>query len=91
MTDTEQLTPAAGERSRPRPRSRRSPLPVLMCGIFMIVLDFFIVNVALPSMQAELHATGSSIEWVVAGYGLTCAVLLIAGGRLGEGRPEKPV
>jgi MFS family permease len=84
MTDTQQITPAAAGRSRLRPASRRSPLPVLMCGTFMIVLDFFIVNVALPSMQADLHASTSAIEWVVAGYGLTCAVLLIAAGRLGD-------
>ena len=84
MTDTQQITPAAAGRSRLRPASRRSPLPVLMCGTFMIVLDFFIVNVALPSMQADLHASASAIEWVVAGYGLTCAVLLIAAGRLGD-------
>jgi len=84
MTDTQQITPAAAGRSRLRPASRHSPLPVLMCGTFMIVLDFFIVNVALPSMQADLHASASAIEWVVAGYGLTCAVLLIAAGRLGD-------
>jgi MFS family permease len=84
MTDTELITPAAAGRSRPRPASRRSPLPVLMCGTFMIILDFFIVNVALPSMRADLHASTSAIEWVVAGYGLTCAVLLIAAGRLGD-------
>jgi MFS family permease len=84
MTDTELILPAAAGRSRLRPASRRSPLPVLMCGTFMIVLDFFVVNVALPSMQADLHASTSAIEWVVAGYGLTCAILLIAGGRLGD-------
>lgn len=55
-----------------------------MCGVFMIVLDFFIVNVALPSIQAGLHAGPSAVEWVVAGYGLTCAVLLIGAGRLGD-------
>jgi EmrB/QacA subfamily drug resistance transporter len=59
-------------------------LPVLMAGTFMIVLDFFIVNVALPSMQAHLHASASSLEWVVAGYGLTFSVLLISAGRLGD-------
>jgi EmrB/QacA subfamily drug resistance transporter len=63
---------------------RLSALPVLMCGVFMIVLDFFVVNVALPSMQADLHASTSAIEWVVAGYGLTFAVFLIAAGRLGD-------
>jgi EmrB/QacA subfamily drug resistance transporter len=55
-----------------------------MCGTFMIVLDFFIVSVALPSIQASLHASTSSLVWVVAGYGLTFAVLLIAAGRLGD-------
>jgi EmrB/QacA subfamily drug resistance transporter len=65
-------------------RRRLSSLPVLMCGVFMIVLDFFVVNVALPSMQADLHAGASAIEWVIAGYGLTFAVFLIAAGRLGD-------
>src|ERR1051325_3846517 len=59
-------------------------LPVLMAATFMIVLDFFIVNVTLPSMQAELHAGASAVEWVVAGYGLTFAVFLIGAGRLGD-------
>jgi EmrB/QacA subfamily drug resistance transporter len=65
-------------------RSRWLPLPVLLAGTFMVVLDFFIVNVALPSMQAHLHASSGAIEWVVAGYGLTNAVFLITGARLGE-------
>jgi EmrB/QacA subfamily drug resistance transporter len=59
-------------------------LAVLMAGTFMIVLDFFIVNVALPSMQSELHASTSAIEWVVAGYGLTFAAFLITAGRVGD-------
>jgi EmrB/QacA subfamily drug resistance transporter len=59
-------------------------LAVLMAGTFMIVLDFFIVNVALPSMQADLHASSSAIEWVVAGYGLTFATCLITAGRVGD-------
>ena len=59
-------------------------LPVLMAGTFMIVLDFFIVNVALPSMQSRLHASASALEWVVAGYGLTFSVRLITAGRLGD-------
>jgi EmrB/QacA subfamily drug resistance transporter len=63
---------------------RRSPLPVLMTGTFMIVLDFFIVNVALPSIQARLHASAAATEWVVAGYGLTFAVFLITAGRLAD-------
>src|SRR3954470_5144734 len=59
-------------------------LPVLMAGTFMVVLDFFIVNVALPAMQSDLHAGTAAIEWVVAGYGLTFGTLLITAGRLGD-------
>jgi EmrB/QacA subfamily drug resistance transporter len=63
---------------------RWATLPVVLAGTFMVVLDFFIVNVALPSMQADLHAGAGAIEWVVAGYGLTFATLLITAGRLGD-------
>jgi EmrB/QacA subfamily drug resistance transporter len=65
-------------------RSRWLPLPVILAGTFMVVLDFFIVNVALPSIQARLHASAGAIEWVIAGYGLTNAVFLITGARLGD-------
>jgi EmrB/QacA subfamily drug resistance transporter len=64
--------------------SRWAALPVVLAGTFMVVLDFFIVNVALPSMQHGLHASGSAIEWVVAGYSLTSAVFLISAARLGD-------
>ena len=64
--------------------SRWAPLPIVLTGTFMVVLDFFIVNVALPSMQTRLHASAGSVEWVVAGYSLTSAVLLITGSRLGD-------
>src|SRR6201995_5216854 len=67
-----------------QPGSRWLPLPVILAGTFMVVLDFFIVNVALPSMQAHLHASSGAIEWVIAGYGLTNAVFLITGARLGD-------
>jgi EmrB/QacA subfamily drug resistance transporter len=63
---------------------RFAPLIVLMAGTFMVVLDFFIVNVALPSIQSSLRAGAASTEWVVAGYGVSLAVLLITAGRLGD-------
>jgi EmrB/QacA subfamily drug resistance transporter len=50
----------------------------------MVVLDFFIVNVALPSMQSDLGASNTAIEWVVAGYALTSAIFVITAGRLGD-------
>src|SRR3954470_10204158 len=59
-------------------------LAVVLTGTFMVVLDFFIVNVAMPAMQADLHAGTGAIEWVVAGYGLTFATLLITAGRIGD-------
>jgi EmrB/QacA subfamily drug resistance transporter len=59
-------------------------LAVVLTGTFMVVLDFFIVNVAMPAMQSDLHAGTGAIEWVVAGYGLTFATFLITAGRLGD-------
>src|SRR3954453_8887637 len=59
-------------------------LGVLLAGAFMVVLDFFIVNVALPSIATDLGAGASALEGVVAGYGLTFAAFLITAGRLGD-------
>jgi EmrB/QacA subfamily drug resistance transporter len=66
------------------PASRWLPLPVVLAGTFMIVLDFFIVNVALPSMQSELGASDTAIEWVIAGYALTSAIFVISAARVGD-------
>src|SRR4029453_16747915 len=60
------------------------PLPALLAGAVMVVLDFFIVNVALPSIAIDLHASASSLIWVVAGYGLSFAPFLILAGRAGD-------
>jgi EmrB/QacA subfamily drug resistance transporter len=59
-------------------------LLVLLAGIFMATLDFFIVNVAIPDTQKDLGASTAAIQWVVAGYGLAVAAGLITGGRLGD-------
>jgi len=53
-------------------------------GLFMIMLDNTIVNVALPSIQRELHIGISELEWVVNGYALTFAVLMLTGGKLAD-------
>jgi EmrB/QacA subfamily drug resistance transporter len=88
MTTLQLQKPGNGAAAAPSltPSSLRqwAPLTVLMIGTFMIVLDFFVVNVALPSIQTGLHAGTAALEWVVAGYGLTFAVFLIAAGRLGD-------
>src|SRR3954469_25300578 len=59
-------------------------LPVLMAGAFMVVLDFFIVNVALPSIRRDLGAGPAALEWVVAGYGLALGGLLLLASRVGD-------
>jgi EmrB/QacA subfamily drug resistance transporter len=59
-------------------------MAVLMAGTFVFVLDFFIVNVAIPSTQAELGASDAQIQLVVATYAIAIASLLILGGRLGD-------
>ncbi len=67
------------------PSSRRwLAFAVLLAGAFLPPLDFFIVNVALPSMAQGLQATPAQIEWVISGYAATYAVFLITGGRLGD-------
>ena len=65
-------------------KSRWAALPVLRAGAFMVVLDFFIVNVALPSIATDLGAGETSLEWVVAGYGLSFAAFLITAGQPGD-------
>ena len=59
-------------------------LAVVLIGQFMAVLDASIVNVAAPSIHASLHASGASLQLVVAGYIITYAVLLVTGARLGD-------
>jgi EmrB/QacA subfamily drug resistance transporter len=56
-----------------------------MCfALFMLMLDNTVVNVALPSIQQDLDASISGLEWTVNGYTLSIAVLLVTGGRLGD-------
>jgi len=57
---------------------------ILLAGAFMPIMDFFITNVALPSIDASLHASAPELELVIAGYGVAYAALLVLGGRLGD-------
>jgi EmrB/QacA subfamily drug resistance transporter len=59
-------------------------LPVLLTGAFLPPLDFFIVNVALPSIRASLNASSAELQFVISAYAATYAVFLITGGRLGD-------
>ncbi|WP_329598594.1 MFS transporter [Streptomyces pseudovenezuelae] len=79
------------ETTTTRPVRSAAPPELGGLGLFTVLLaaalpliDFFIVNVALPSIGADLSASESVLELVVAGYGLAYAVLLVLGGRLGD-------
>ncbi|MEU8347816.1 MFS transporter [Spirillospora sp. NPDC048832] len=65
-------------------RGRTAAVVVLLLASFMDLMDNTIVNVALPSMERSLHTTAAQLEWVVSGYVLAFAAMLIAGGRLGD-------
>src|SRR3954454_14647785 len=59
-------------------------LAAVSFGLFMIMLDNTIVNVALPSIQRSLHLKISELEWVVTGYALTFGALMLTGGKLAD-------
>jgi EmrB/QacA subfamily drug resistance transporter len=53
-------------------------------GLFMIMLDNTVVNVALPAMQRSLHVKTNELEWVIVAYALTFATLMLTGGKLAD-------
>ena len=65
-------------------RRRWWTLGAVSLGLFMIMLDNTVVNVALPSIQQSLGLSLSELEWVVAGYALTFAALMLTGGKLAD-------
>ncbi|MGY6023569.1 MFS transporter [Streptomyces spinosirectus] len=65
------------------PRRWKALWVTLVAG-FMSLLDVTIVSVALPSMQRDLHASAPSIQWVVTGYALSFALVLVTAGRIGD-------
>lgn len=65
-------------------RARGIAVMVLFLATFMDLLDTTIVNVALPSIQSDLGASPSQLEWIVSGYVLAFAVVLVTTGRLGD-------
>ncbi|WP_319519004.1 MFS transporter [uncultured Martelella sp.] len=79
-------SPTVSHPSQTAPKSQPSALAltILLLGGFITVFDLFVVNVAIPSIQADLGASFAEIGFVIAGYELAFGVLLIAGGRLGD-------
>ncbi|HSX22077.1 MAG TPA: MFS transporter [Gaiellaceae bacterium] len=59
-------------------------LAAVSFGLFMIMLDNTIVNVALPTIERSLHLKISELEWIVTGYALTFGALMLTGGKLAD-------
>ena len=59
-------------------------LAAVSFGLFMIMLDNTVVNVALPSIQRDLGTDLSSLQWIVTGYALTFAALMLIGGKVAD-------
>ncbi|GAB25635.1 putative drug resistance protein [Gordonia polyisoprenivorans NBRC 16320 = JCM 10675] len=66
------------------PRRRTLAMAVLIGASFMDLFDVTIMQVALPSIRNDLHADAAQLEWIIAGYMLAFASMLITGGRLGD-------
>ncbi len=72
-----------GETFEADPR-RWVALPVVLVATFMGLFDVFVVNVAAPDIQKDLHASSADLQLVVGGYSFAYAALLVTGGRLGD-------
>jgi DHA2 family methylenomycin A resistance protein-like MFS transporter len=94
MTEHAEIPELASARALSRWVTRRRQVLVLaaVClGQFMLQLDTTIVNVALPSIARSLHASTSGLQWVVDGYILALASLLLSSGRMGDRSGHKRV
>jgi EmrB/QacA subfamily drug resistance transporter len=83
QTQTEATAPAT---LAPASARSRQPLQLalILVAAFMVVLDFSIVNVALPSIERELHMPPDAVQWIVTGYAISFGGLLILGGRAAD-------
>ena len=86
-----QATAAPAVRAGPGPDRAHGPrtltaagLAVILVGVLLPMIDFFIVNVALPTIDTDLRASQPLLELVVSGYATAYALLLVLGGRLGD-------
>ncbi|MFJ9928456.1 MFS transporter [Streptomyces misionensis] len=90
MTTEAELTGSAAPAAPPQDIEEAAGTPawgallVVLAGLFITNLDFFIVNVAIPSLQRDMHATPAQIQLVAVTFTIGLAALLITGGRLGD-------
>jgi MFS transporter, DHA2 family, methylenomycin A resistance protein len=77
---------------RRRPTASPGVVLLVMCvGYFLVLLDATIVNVALPTIGRRLHSGVSGLQWVVDGYALALAGVMLTGGTIGDLRGHKRV
>ncbi len=82
MTSTQ--VPVTPIRATAGPSLTSAGLVTVLLGAALPLIDFFIVNIALPAIDTDLKASAATLEMVVAAYGIAYAVLLVVGGRLGD-------
>jgi MFS family permease len=85
-TPTIPTTASAAAGQQPRQQHRGWLLTTLLGGMFLGNVDIAVVNVAVPSIRANLHASGGALELIVSGYTLAYALLLVTSARLGDMR-----
>jgi EmrB/QacA subfamily drug resistance transporter len=88
VVDRPGAAPADPAPGKPAPEeldpARWIALGIAVLAAFIVVLDNTVLNVSIPTILRDLHTTLPSLEWVITGYALTFAALLIIGGRLGD-------
>jgi len=84
MTTTARTGPAGPADQAGGSRLRWLAAAVLIIGTLMDMIDVTIVNVALPTVRADLHASATQLEWVISGYMLAFAAALIVAGSFGD-------
>ncbi|WP_410664333.1 MFS transporter [Amycolatopsis sp. lyj-84] len=82
MTSTQ--VPATLTRVAAGPALTSAGLVTVLLGAALPLIDFFIVNIALPAIGTDLRTSSATLELVIAAYGIAYAVLLVVGGRLGD-------
>src|SRR5579859_1362677 len=96
MAVTEKLRRSASRRRLVPGTGAEGPSPwavlgVMCVGYFLVLLDVTVVNVGLPRIGQGLHAQVSGLQWVVDGYALALASLMLAGGTVGDLRGHKRI
>ncbi len=84
MTNRSPITTVPADRHTEADEARWWTLAAVCVGVFMLLLDITIVNVALPDIQGELDASLSDLQWVIDAYALSLAALLLTAGSLAD-------